>query len=135
MENYLKNTLATESQKQRREAQYQLAEEVARLLMNHKEREGLHWKGTMTDLMEALHMTYETGRLTNDEGICVSFLSIVRYVCLLLHVNIPYNPYELAARGTRRKGRQMTSYLDRYLYRMKRSREGLWHEIEGPTGI
>lgn len=126
----MKNTMATEGQRKRREAQQQLAGEVERL-MSHDEQEGLQWKGTHTDLMEALHVAYETGALQDEWGICLSFSSIVRRVCRLLHVNEPRNPYECASRGQRRKGMQMTPYLERYQrLRAQGVRNPLWKSIK-----
>ena len=126
--NFMKNTMATDEQKMRREAQDKLANEVKGLL-SHEEQEGLRWKGTSVDLMEALHVAYETGLLQDEDGICLSFNNIVRHACRLLHVVVPRNPYETAARGSRRKGLQMNSYMTRYVRRNRGNRGGLWVEI------
>lgn len=131
MTNTTNYPLATESQKMRRLAEQMLADEVKGLL-NRDEQEGLKWKGTSIDLMEALHVAYSTGSLQNEEGICLSFNSIVNRACRLLHVGRPHNPYECAARGRRRKGMQMNSYLERYQRRMARhsNDKPLWNDIE-----
>lgn len=129
---FMKNTMATDEQKMRREAESWLADEVRRLMEEHEEQEGLRWKGTSIDLMEALHVAYETGLLQDENGVCLSFCYIVRCVCTVLHVSIPRNPYEAAARGRRRKGMHMNPYLMRYMNRRFRGgdRGGLWVEID-----
>ena len=122
--------MATEHMKTQREAQQLLAQEVMALLSHH-ENEGLHWTGTSIDLMEALHLAYETGLLEDDEGTCLPFTLIVGRACRLLHVPQPSNPYECASRGSRRKGRKMPSFIDRYVRRLRRQgpADALWRNI------
>ena len=129
--NNLSAILATENMKTQREAQQQLAQEVLNLL-THREDEGLQWTGTNIDLMEALHLAYETGSLQDDEGICLTFTTIVCRACTLLHVSQPSNPYECASRGCRRKGRRMQSFLCRYVRGMQRPGRdsALWQKID-----
>ena len=110
----MKNTMATDGQKRRRQAEEQLAGEVRELLARD-EHEGLRWQGTAIDLMEALHVAYETGSLQDEQGICLSFTVIVRRACGVLHRRCPRNPYECACRAKRRKGLLMNTYLSRYL--------------------
>ena len=126
----MKNTLASEGQKRRREAQQLLAGEVKKL-MERNEQEGLCWQGTHIDLMEALHVAYETGALQDEQGICLSFAFIVCRACRVLHVHCPRNPYECASRAKRRKGMQMNTYLDRYERLMATAGTGdiLWRNI------
>ena len=130
--NIMKNTMATEGQKKRREAQQQLAGEVKNL-MGHSEHEGLCWQGTRIDLMEALHLAYETGSLHDEQGICLSFSTIVCRACRVLHVSCPRNPYECAARGKRRKGMLMNTFMCRYERQMQASEHTniLWRNISG----
>jgi hypothetical protein len=110
-----KTFMLTDEQRVRREAQTRLAEEV-RSMLHQNERERLHWTGTTTDLMEALHVAFDTGLLTNDEGDPMSFMQIVRQACRILHHRMPGNPYDAAMRGTRRKGVLRHNYADRYCY-------------------
>ena len=128
----MKNTMATDGQKKRREAQQQLAGEVKNL-MDRSEQEGLCWQGTRIDLMEALHVAYETGCLQDEQGICLSFSFIVCRACRVLHVRCPRNPYECASRGKRRKGMQMNTFMCRYERQMQASGGGnlLWRYISG----
>ena len=117
----------------RRETERLLAHEVEQLLNNHTEEENLHWRGSRVDLMEALHTAFTTGVLTDDEGQYLSFTAIVNRACKLLHLPVPRNPYECAARGSRRKGFQRRPFIDRYQLKLNR-RPGnsrlLWEEIE-----
>ncbi|MBP3252267.1 MAG: hypothetical protein J6M25_06455 [Prevotella sp.] len=113
----------------RRQAEHQLAHEVGRVL-GHTATDNLHWKGSLVDLMEALHTAYTTYLLTDDEGISLSFIHIVSRVCAVLHVVTPSNPYELAARGSRRKGLHSLPYMTRYLRRLSAGKEPLWEQIE-----
>lgn len=122
--------MATDSMKTRREAQQLLAQEVTALL-RHDDVDSLHWQGTRIDLMEALHLAYETGELQDEDGISLPFTVIVSRACRLLHIAQPSNPYECASRGSRRKGRKMVSYLDRYARRLRRQGPGdaFWKDI------
>jgi hypothetical protein len=116
-----------------REAERHLAQEVGQVL-GHQPCDNLYWQGSTTDLMEALHLAYTSFRLTDAEGLCLSFAYIVDRGCAVLHVARPTNPYELAARGSRRKGLHRTSYLQRYMRRMDAGVAApLWKEITTPT--
>ena len=117
----------------RRQAEHQLAHEVGRVL-GHTAADDLHWRGSLVDLMEALHTVYTTYLLTDDEGISLSFIHIVSQACAVLHVAAPSNPYELAARGSRRKGLHSLPYMERYLRRLSAGKEPLWEQIEAANG-
>ncbi|MBQ9644811.1 MAG: hypothetical protein IJV24_00445 [Prevotella sp.] len=116
----------------RRQAEHRLAHEVGRVLA-HTATDNLHWQGSRVDLIEALHTAYTTFLLTDDEGVSLSFIHIVSQACSVLHVAMPSNPYELAARGSRRKGLHSLPYMTRYLHRLQNSAEPLWEQIEKPA--
>lgn len=121
--------MATDKIRAQREAQQRLADEV-KSLMEHEEHEGLYWSGTSTDLMEALHAAYSTGQLQDEQGICLTFRTIVSRVCSVLHVGQPHNPYECASRGRRRKGMRMNSFMERYERQISRHHEQpIWINI------
>ena len=129
MQNTMNSVLASEQARQRREAEMLLAQEVERIMYEHQEQEGLHWKGTSIDLMEALHVAYDTGMIQDEWGVCLRFSTIVNRVCHVLHVTPPRNPYECASRGRRRKGMQQRTYLERYQLLMKHVNNPMWGKI------
>lgn len=116
----------------RHQVESHLANEVARLL-NRSDSEGLHWQGSVTDLMEALHVAYTTGIITTQEGLIAPFHDIVRQACQVLHIKEPHNPYECAARGSRRKCMRNSPYMSRYTRRLSDDpqAEPLWDMISG----
>jgi len=63
-----------------REAERHLAQEVGQVL-GHQPCDNLYWQGSTTDLMEALHLAYTSFRLTDAEGLCLSFAYIVDRGC------------------------------------------------------
>lgn len=113
-----------------REAELRMTEEVASLLKQNED-ELLHWRGTTTDLMEALHTAFLTQRLRDAMGQPYSFRALVNDACRLLHVRVPSNPYEYATRGRRRKGQVNYSYMERYQYmlQVRGNRSPFWEEI------
>ncbi len=113
-----------------REAETRMTEEVASLLKQN-EKEQLHWRGTMTDLMEALHTAFLTQQLRDGMGQPYSFRALVSNACRLLHLRVPSNPYEYATRGKSRKGQVNISYMERYQYllQVRGNMSPLWEEI------
>ena len=103
----------------RHEVESRLVDEVARLL-SHEPEEGLGWQGSGIDLMEALHVVFATGMLEDDDGCMLQFRAIVRRACSVLHVREPRNPYELAAKASRRKGIRRSTFMRRYQLRLGR---------------
>lgn len=109
-----------EKQMLRHEVERHLAEEVATLLSRHPE-EGLRWESTCIDLMEALHTAFSTGLIQDDDGLMIPFNTMVERACHTLHVKRPKNPYECAARGSRRKSVLSRPFMARYELRLQRS--------------
>ena len=99
----------------RQQARRQLAAEVEQLL-SRTPADGLHWQGTKTDLMEALHVVYLTGSVLNPDGRSVTFQALVARVCRVLHVTPPANPYAYATRASLRKGIYQSAFLERYCH-------------------
>ena len=95
-----------------REARQTVTKEVERL-MEHNESDGLSWVGTTTDLMEALYCAFEEQSLTDDCGLPLSFMTIVKHCCVVLHVKMPRNPYNMAKKGKNRKGIKKQSIISR----------------------
>ena len=104
----------------RQQAKHLLADEVATMLMR-SDAQTLHWQGTRADLMEALYLTYPSCRLIDDQGLYMTFSSIVQQACRKLNYRIPRNPREVAARAMRRKGFKARPFLDRYAMLVNRN--------------
>ena len=124
----MKETLSKEMIRQ---LEKQLASEVGELLKCN-ESDNLRWKGTQSDLIEALYVAFTTFSLHDDEGQGLSFIHIVRSVCNIVHMPIPRNPYELASRSRRRKGVRRLTYMERYAYKMmmQPDERPLWRQID-----
>ena len=120
----------TLTKEMKRQAERRLASEVEQL-MSHQECEMLQWTGSQIDLMEAAYVAFVSCTLQNDEGNYLSFIDIVRTTCSLLHVALPRNPYETAARGRRRKGLRNRPYLERYTVKVNQRPESspFWEKI------
>jgi hypothetical protein len=123
-------TLVSERQKRLRQAQLQMGEEMKRLLTEHRPEEGLTWKESRTDLMEAFYYVFDSGVMIDDYGMAITFADIVRRGCSLLHVQAPGNPYLMAMRGRQRKGMKHLNFLERYQLMMEKQPENtLWMSI------
>jgi len=115
---------------QHEQAVMRLCEEVTELL-GHQEQEQLSWQASRIDLMEALYTVYLMDTVRDRRGNSMTFMGMVRRACRLLHVAVPHNPYDCAARGRNRKGRICSTYLDRYRHLLceKHIDRPLWQEI------
>jgi hypothetical protein len=118
------------SEELRQEAILRLAEEVG-LLLRQPEREQLHWRASRLDLMEALYEVFLVQGVRDEQGRPLTFMQLVRATCRVLHMDVPRNPYDCAARGRRRKGLISQPYLDRYQYLLQvtGNKEPLWEDI------
>ena len=114
----------------REEAVRRLTEEVASLL-RQQESENLQWRASRIDLMEALYTVFMMQELHDEHGHPYTFMGLVKQACRILHVKVPRNPYDCAARGRNRKGFIHDTYLDRYqfLLQTRGMKEPLWEEI------
>lgn len=121
---------ANERMQQLRESKEQLTLEVS-TLMTHSGDEQLRWKGSVVDLMEALYCVFEQQTLTDEAGLPLPFLHIVRQCCQVLHVSMPRNPYQVATRGRNRKGIKSISFMRRYVRMRERGtgEKGLFSDI------
>ena len=109
----------------RREAQHLLAAEVGRLLAS-PDASPRCWTGSQADLMEALYLAFETGDLTDDMGLPITFTSLVRKVFARLGRSVPGNPYKVARIASARKGIRQQCYLNRYLLLYKRGHHDIF---------
>lgn len=120
----------TQTKELRRQAKRRLTSEVEQVMI-HSESEMLQWQGTTIDLMEAVYIAFTNCQIQDMEGNYLSFIDITRRVCSILHTTLPRNPYEVAARGSRRKGLQKRPFFDRYVSKIMRQPDccPLWEKI------
>lgn len=77
--------------------------------------EQLRWTGTMTDLAEATHLVWLTGRVLGPNGRPMAYKDMLERVCGVLHRAVPPNPHALLCRARGRKGIHSCSVLTRYV--------------------
>ena len=106
----LNNTMKTHV---RRAARARLTEELNEM-MKLKPEDGAHWTGTLCDLVEAVHVAYETGTLCNSLGQPLTFTQLVTDTCRALNVSPPANPRRTAYQARHRKGIRQYSFFERY---------------------
>ncbi len=117
------NTMKTQEVKEARE---RLTEEFVRIIGVSPD-EGVRWRGTVRDLMEAAHVVYTNGTVRNGEGCICTFRELAARACEVLHVNMPGNPSAVAYQGERRKGVRRGPFIERYALQMFRS--GVEHPL------
>lgn len=100
---------------QEREARRRLTEEFVELLCLRPE-DGAQWTGTLTDLMEVVHIAYEQGTVRGDDGRAGTFRGLARHICTVLNMTPPDNPRTYATRAAQRKGVREEPFIDRYTW-------------------
>lgn len=90
-----------------------MADYFGRLLRSGRDA-GLTWTGTMTDLVEATHVVWLTGRFLAADGRPVTFRDLLGRACDVLHRRMPYNAHSLLAQATRRKNIRSCPVVMRY---------------------
>lgn len=78
----------------------------------------LRWLGSTRDLMEAVHITYLDGVLTDEEGRYCTFAYLAARACLLLDRPMPANHRATARRAEARKGIHQNTFIARYARRL-----------------
>jgi len=96
-----------------RRIEQQMVAEMA-CLLGHGPEDGLQWTASATDLMEALHILYQSGTVRDTLCRPYPFAHLVRRACCVLHVKCPSQPRRLANKALLRKGVRNTSFMDRY---------------------
>lgn len=110
------NTMKTQEVK---EARGRLAEEFVALLRLSPD-DGVHWTGSVRDLMEAAHVVYTDGTVCDGEGCVCTFRALAARACTVLHVTLPRNPSAVAYQGEQRKGVRRGPFIQRYAAQMFR---------------
>lgn len=113
MKNVFEKALVSDAQRLQRYNEQRLALEVEELL---KEDAGGHrvWKSSRSDLLEVLHVAFNTAAIVDSNGVMVPFITLVKRAFELFRLRPPYNPYEKASRAKSRKGVRMTPFMERY---------------------
>ena len=83
-------------------------------LLMHCEDEGLLWHGTKTDLVEMVHILYESEELTDDDGLPMPFKHLMARCCSVVHERVPRNPASYLSQARRCKGMKRAPLLMRY---------------------
>lgn len=76
--------------------------------------EGLRWTGTMTDLVEAAHEVWQTGRILGADGRPMAFRELLSRLCVILHRRMPSNAHALLCQTRLRKGVRSSPIVTRY---------------------
>lgn len=98
---------------QEREARRHLAESMAYVLRLPPANR-VRWRGTKTDLMEAVHTTWLQGILLDSQGRYATLADLCALACAKLGVALPRNPRSNVRKAERRKGIRQTTLGERY---------------------
>lgn len=97
------------------ERELQIIADMKDLLLNHTAEENLRWKSTKTDLIQMVHILYESEEVRDNEGLAVTFKELVERFCLLLHVAVPKNPHTFVGQANNCQGIKRQRLLLRYM--------------------
>ena len=90
--------------------------EEMKQLMECSEDDGLRWRGTKTDLVEMVHILWESELLRDDDGLPVTFRELLLRCCRVLHTAVPRDPASYLAQARQCKGMRRMPLLLRYKY-------------------
>lgn len=83
-------------------------------IINCRNGKKTYWRGSITDLMEAVYTAYMSGTVYDDMGQPCSFKQLVHSACLAMHVAEPTNPRSYIYRAQNRKGIRQEPFIQRY---------------------
>lgn len=83
-------------------------------LYSHTSSEGLQWRLSRLDLMQMIHIVYESERLRDETDMPRSFNFLVRHYCDILHQPVPRNPSGYVRRALECRGERRQVLLLRY---------------------
>ena len=83
-------------------------------LLQRSECDGLRWHGTKTDLVEMVHILYESEELTDEDGVPMTFKRLLELSCMVVHERVPRNPATYLTQARRCKGMKRAPLLIRY---------------------
>jgi len=77
------------------------------------------WKGSKADLYEMAYRAYLADRITDSEGVPLTFQEVVRILCSRFHIYQPHNAYAIAKAACNRRGIRSHTLLKRYEWKLK----------------
>lgn len=100
---------------QRRQARTEMA---GRLLgfLNVADRDNYYWVGSQRDLLELAYTAWLDGAVRDPQGRPIAFAALASRVCAKLHMPLPRNVYDTAAKARQRKGIVSDTLLNRYCF-------------------
>lgn len=110
---YRRKTLADPQTNNREEMEDMIINTMRDILS--AEQGSMVWKGTKTDLLELLWITFDKGHLMEADGSMATYKSMVRRACDVFGIPEIANPYCLAHRGGVRKGVKRDSVAGRIM--------------------
>ncbi len=88
--------------------------EEMKSLLTHSPEDNLKWCSTKTDLIEMIHILYESSEVRDAYGVPVSFCSLVNRCFAILNVKVPSNPNSYVSQARNCKGQRRAPLLLRY---------------------
>ncbi len=83
-------------------------------LFSHHSSDGLQWRLSRLDLMQMIHIVYESEQLRDDTDLPLTFNYLVRHYCDILHQPVPRNPSGYVHRALQCRGEKRQLLLLRY---------------------
>lgn len=83
-------------------------------LLAHDSADGLRWHGTRTDLIEMVHILYESCEIRDEDGLPIAFNRLVERCCRVLGEKVPRNPCTYLSHARQCQGVKRAPLLLRY---------------------
>ena len=90
-------------------------------LLHTSPKKVVRWKGTMLDLIEAVHTAYTTGLLRDEWGNPRLFKVVAARACVCVGHKRYKNAAVMAASARRRKGLRSFPFMTRYTYMLSKN--------------
>lgn len=95
------------------EAELQIIKDMTELL-KHNPEEHLRWNSTRQDLMEMIHIVYESETIKDEYNVPVPYKTLVSMYCIILGEKIPRNPHAYVLQSNSCQGVKKQKLLLRY---------------------
>lgn len=106
------NTPKNEKEKMM-EAELRVIEDMTHLL-SHRPEDKLRWNSTKQDLMEMIHILYESETVRDEDNVPVPYIKLVRRICMILGERVPRNPHAYVSQSLQCQGVRKQKLLLRY---------------------